>query len=97
MVSRKRKENNCSECNQFKEIVAKGLCQNCYAFKRIRENPRALELRRLASLKSNRKVSGIPLDAPKRKTNNERIINNKENWAIDYLLSLGYEIRKAEK
>lgn len=91
---KKRKEGCCVKCNAFKEIYAKGLCANCYQYNRLRENPRSLELKRLSSLKYNRKFSGIPLDAPIKKTSDRRIINNTENWAIQYLLNLGYEIKK---
>ena len=96
-MPKRRKEGLCIKCQEIKEIVAKGFCSNCYVYKRIRENPRALQLRRLNSLRSNRKISGIPLDAPLRNTNNQRIINNDEAWAIQCLLELGYEIRKKDK
>ena len=96
-TKRKRKVYDCVNCKQIKEIIAKKMCNSCYRYTRLRENPRALELRRISSLKANRKISGIPFDAPKKKTSDQRIINNSETWAIQYLLDLGYEIRKPEK
>ena len=96
-MTHKRKSGICLKCNAMKEISAKGLCSNCYTYQRIRTDARALELRRLASLKYNRKLSGIPLDAPVKETNNQRIIKNTEAWAIQYLWDRGYEIRKTEE
>ena len=93
----KRKTGTCLKCCATKEIVAKGFCGNCYRYLRIRENAHALYKKRMSSLRYNRKLSGIPLDAPIKETNNQKIIKNTEAWAIQYLWDRGYEIRKIEK
>lgn len=56
-----------------------------------------MEKKREHSRRYNRKIAGIPLDAPVKFTNNQRIINYTEAWCIQYLLDRGYEIRKKDE